>query len=55
MSGKYHVAVILTQRKEPPGTHRIGGWEGSTTSLVIVEKRYISCPHREIMILQTIC
>jgi hypothetical protein len=41
VSGQFHVPAALLPRKEPPDTHRIGGWVGLRASLEAVVKRKI--------------
>jgi hypothetical protein len=40
-SGQLHVPADLPSEKEPPCTHWIGGWVGSSVGLEAVEKRKI--------------
>jgi hypothetical protein len=41
VSGQPHAPAALFPRKEPPGTHWIGGWVGSRAVLDAVVKRKI--------------
>jgi hypothetical protein len=40
VSGQLHAPAALLPRKEPPGTHWMGGWVGPRASLDDVEKIY---------------
>jgi hypothetical protein len=47
MSGQLHAPAALPSRKEPPGTHWIGGWVDPRAILDAVVKIEISRPRRE--------
>jgi hypothetical protein len=47
VSGQLHAPVVLPPGKEPPGTHRIGGWMDPRAGLDAVVKRKIMRPGRE--------
>jgi hypothetical protein len=50
MSGQLHAPATVIPRKEPPGTHWIGGWVGPTASLNDMEKcKFSTLPVLELL------
>jgi hypothetical protein len=47
VSDQLHAPAALSPRKEPHGTHWIGGWLGTRAVMDAVVKRKILSPHRE--------